>query len=141
MALRTNETEVREIIALVSELNVHPFIQMANGLTTQLASNDSDGELTSTELRMIEANLSAHFASFRDPQYHSKSTGKANATFQGKTDMYLESSLWGQAAMTLDTTGWLATKNKENKEGGKRKLQVQWLGKPPSSQTDYKDRD
>jgi len=138
---RTNETEVRELIEVSSDLNLTAFITAANGLTSQLASADSDGELSTTELRMIEAYLAAHFASHRDQQYQSKSTGKANATFQGKTDMYLESSLWGQTAMMLDTTGWLAKRNKENKEGGKRKLSVTWLGKPPSTQDDYEDRD
>ena len=43
--------------------------------------------------------------------------------------------------MGLDITGCLAKLNEEAKTGKKIKAGLTWLGKPPSDQIDYVDRD
>jgi len=92
--------------------------------------------LTTALLLEIEKHLAAHFYALRDPQYQQKRTEKASATFQGKTDLGLDLTWWGQMAKTLDVSGCLAQLDK-----GIGTPQLVWLGLPPSEQTDYEDRD
>lgn len=96
-----------------------------------------DRTLGSTRLELIERWLAAHFYAVSDQPYRSKSTADASATFQGDTAMYFEATKYGQTAMRLDPSGCLAA------IGGAAPARARafWLGKPPSEQTDYEDRD
>ena len=136
MAVRTNDDLVRASIDVSSTLNLAAFIRRANALTDYVVSKDSNSVLTTALLLEIETCLACHFCARRDPQYREKNTGKAGAVFQGKSGMRLDSTDWGQDAITLDVTGTLAGLN-----AGKRKASVTWLGLPPSEQTDVWDRD
>lgn len=94
--------------------------------------------LTSTELELIERWLAAHFLTttsspFRP--YKSKKTADAAASYQGETGKGLESSFYGQTAMNLDPSGCL-----ESITSRKRAL-LEWVGKRPSDQIAYEDRD
>lgn len=135
MTWRTTEPEVRAIIPTSGTIDIAPFIEAANALTNYVSSEDGDSVLTTALLLAIEKNLAAHFYESRDPQYQEKKTGDASAVFQGKTEMGLDSSKWGQHAKLLDVSGTLASLDK-----GKRAKLV-WLGLPPSEQTAYADRD
>jgi len=135
MAWRTTEEDVREIIDTVTTYPVRPFIATANALTDHVSSQDSDLVLSGAMLIQIELYLAAHFYAIRDPQYQTKSTGGASATFQGQTGMKLDLTWWGQQAIMLDASGTLAAMN-----DGPKKASADWLGLPPSEQTDYKDR-
>ena len=135
MAWRTTEQDVRAIIDTDASLSIAPFIDAATSLTDYVSSKDSDSLLSSTTLEQIEKWLAAHFYAHRDQQYATKKTGQASATFQGKTDMGLNSTQWGQTAKTLDVTGTL-----RQLDSG-RKASLAWLGLPPSEQTNYEDRD
>jgi competence protein ComGF len=137
---RASEDDVRAIIGSDSTLKVSFFIETAEQLVDYVDSCDTDGTLNTTQLRHIETWLAAHFYAIRDQQYASKKTGDASAVFQGKTDMALDSTQWGQQAMILDVTGKLATIN-QNAKRGKITAGMTWLGKPKSSQTEYQDRD
>lgn len=139
---RCSEDDVRAIIevSLNPPVNLRPFIEAAKSLTDHVETKDADSILGADALRQIETWLAAHFYAIRDQQYAEKSTEKASGTFQGKTDMYLSSTQWGQQAMILDVTGRLAKLNKEMTEGGKRRIQMHWLGKARSAQIDYDDR-
>ena len=108
----------------------------ASALTNKVSSADSNGTLDEEILFEIETYLAAHFYALRDPQYMEKKTGDASAVFQGRTGMKLDSTLWGQTAITLDLTGFLASVNR-----GIHKASITWLGKPPSEQIAYKNRD
>jgi hypothetical protein len=84
--------------------------------------------LSSTTLELIERWLSAHYYTVMDPLYKSKNTGRAGASFNDRS--------YADTAKQLDTSGCLAA----ILAGGNR-VGVWWLGKPPSQQIPYADRD
>lgn len=125
---RTIDSKVRQIIATNSNISLAPFIATANSLVNWLERKDVDNELDAATLELIEQWLAAHFYAHHDQLYQAKATGRASATFQGKTDMGLKSTQYGQAALNLDTTGLLAQRDLESLRG-KRKGSITWLGK------------
>lgn len=139
MAARVTEGEVRAIIETDLNATIAPFIEEATALTDYLSTKDTaqSSVLNDTLLKLIEKNLAAHFYAIYDLQYHQKSTEKASGTFQGKTAMGLDSTLWGQKAKTLDISGILARLDSKPRPVAS----VAWLGLPPSEQTPYVDRD
>ena len=137
---RAGEDDVRAIISTDTALDLGPFIRTAAALTEAVDTCDTDNVLSSQQLRQIETWLAAHFYAHRDQLYLEKKTEKASAIFQGKTGMHLDSTQYGQTAMIIDTTGCLSDFNQDAKVG-RRKATLAWLGKAPSDQTDYRDRD
>ena len=135
MAWRVSEDEVRDLIDATSSISVSPFITTANAITDRVAAKDSANVLSAAILLEIERYLAAHFYEHRDPQYSMKKTERAEAIFQGQFGMGLQSSKWGQTAILLDETGFLASLNR-----GRLPASVEWTGLPPSEQTDYLDR-
>lgn len=138
MAIRTTAAEVRNVIDTDPDISMDIFISAANVLTDKVntcATNKGE-TLTTNQLKYIETYLAAHFYAKRDPQYKSKRTADASATFQttmvGKR---FESTDWGSAAIELDTSGCLRAM-----QSGSKAL-FKWLGKPDSDQIDYDDRD
>lgn len=91
--------------------------------------------LLDEQLERIECALACHYYQRADPGFSSKSTGRNGASFQGQTGMMLQSTMYGQDALGMDPSGCLASMN----NGGR--VQMLWLGKPPSEQIDYADRD
>lgn len=138
---RTGEDDVREIINNGADIGVQVCIETASALVDLVESNDSSNTLNAKTLRLIETWLAAHFYGIRDPQYQEKRTEKAEAVYQGRTDLGFDSNYWGQTAMRLDVTGYLSRINDEAKKGGKRQPVISWLGKAPSAQINYVDRD
>jgi hypothetical protein len=136
MAWRVEEKDVFEIIDGNADLSMGPFIEMATALTDYVSSQDSRSVLTAALLVQIEKNLAAHYYSMRDPQYDAKKTDDVSAKFQGEFGMHLDATRWGQAAMIFDVSGTLRKLSKGVSLGT-----VTWLGKPPSTQIDYVDRD
>lgn len=134
---RASQDDVRNLIDSDPTIDVLPFIRLANVLVGKIVdcAADKDITLSTAQLRELEGLLAAHFYSFRDQQYISKRTERAQAAFMGKTGMGLDYSPWGQAAKMLDNSGCLA-----DFESGVT-AEMFWLGLPPSEQTDYKDRD
>ena len=137
MDLRTDNRRVRAVIDFSSNLGTAPFIRTANRLTDKVSAADVDGDLGVELLIEIETYLAAHLCAQRDPQYSSKSTGGASGQFQGQFGQRLDATSWGQTALMLDATGYLAKLN----EGKRAKASMTWVGKPPSEQTAYEDRD
>lgn len=136
MAWRVTNEEVRAIIDDVSSISLAPFIDFANALTDRVSAQDSSSVLSTAILKEIEKLLAAHSYCLRDPAYHEKKTGDASAVFYGKTEMGLDYTPYGQQAKMLDETGFLDSLNRQ-----KHKVSLDWLGLPPSDQTDYVDRD
>ena len=143
MAWRTTEADVRLLIDTDDSLSavewataVEPFIDTATALTDYVASQDSNSLLTVALLLQIEKWLSAHFYAISDPQPQEEKTGDASAVHQGRTDLGLSLTHWGQQAIALDVTGCLKRLSE-----GQRVPGLTWLGYPPSEQTDYLDRD
>jgi hypothetical protein len=135
MAWRITEDDLRATVDVDSTIRLEPFIAYANVLTDRVSAQDSEGLLSTAELFEIERCLAAHRYSRRDQGFAQKATDKASATFHGKTDMGLRSTPHGQDAISLDVTGYLGSIDKG------RQAQLAWLGKSPSDQTDYVDRD
>jgi len=136
MSWRIEEADLQAIVHTDSDLSLVPFIETANALADYVSSKDSKSQLSATLLKQIELYLAAHFYSHRDQPYASKSTMGASASFQGQWGKGLESTRWGQTAMMLDVSGTLAAIAM-----GGGIATVEWLGKPPSEQIDYIDRD
>ena len=128
---RTTEEEVRAVIDTDSSIDVLLFIEAATAITDKVeaCAEDRDRDLTSSQLKLIETYLAAHFYAARDPEYKSKRTERAAASFFGKDDKWLE------LAKLIDTSGCL------DAMGRGSMAQMYWLGKPPSEQIDYEDRD
>ena len=137
MAIRVTEEDVRAVIDTDSALSIRPFIVAASSLVDKVATADTGALLSTDDLVEVERWLAAHFYAIRDPQYTSKSTGGASASFQGQTGMGLDATYWGQMAKRLDVTGYLANLDQARRPT----LKAHWLGKPPSEQIDYVERD
>lgn len=131
---RVVESDVRSVIETNPAIELMPFIVTAHTLLDSL-SNCMNGGNTEEMLFEIEKYMAAHLYAQRDPQYQSKSTGRASATFQGQTALGFESTWWGQTALRLDGTGCLAGSDRK-----KTKVSAAWLGKPPSTQIPYVQR-
>jgi hypothetical protein len=104
---RTTATDVKVIIDTnLSDSIVNAFISDANLLVTNvfgISSGLSDATLTS-----IEKWISAHFiATTRDRQASEEYVKDAKIKYTGITGTGLESTFYGQQALTLDTTGLL----------------------------------
>jgi len=115
-----------------------PFIETATVIVDRVvtcAATKSYSHSTA-ELERIEAWLAAHFYGHADQFYTSRSTSGASGSFGGQTGMRLEYTQYGQAAMTLDGSGCLEAINAKNYS-----TRAAWLGKPPSDQIDYNQRD
>lgn len=118
MANRCTEIEVKEIIdTTLTENKIAPFITAANLIVTGILTGSG---LLSAQLKEIERWLTAHFVAIRDPRISAEKTEGASATYQGKTDMGLDHTSYGQQVKLLDTTGALANL-------GKRKASVETL--------------
>lgn len=137
---RTNSNAVQAILGdnYDSNIDLDPFIDTASAVVDEIEDCASERDITmsSTLLELIERWLAAHFYAHADPLYQSRSTGGASATFQGQTGMGLESTVYGQTALRLDKSGCLAYMDEKSEP-----VQVIWLGKPPSEQTPYWQRD
>jgi hypothetical protein len=98
------------------------FILMANSLTNQVALNDAYAQLDANTLLCIETLLACHYiASHPDEQqYASRTTEGASASFQGQFTVALKSTKYGQDAMMLDVTNYLARHSKEVEDGYRR---------------------
>ena len=111
------------------------FIKTANLLVNQVALQTSPPD-TAT-LAEIECYLAAHFYAHADQITQSKNTGGASGAFQGQTAVVLMGSQYGQTAMMLDSTGYLAKRSKEVETGQRRVAAVVWLGEDPDDQDPY----
>ena len=114
--------------------NLNPYIDSANAITSRVATCASTRglSLSSAELELVERWLAAHMYTASDPVYQSKSTEGASASFvRGKE----EPEPYKARAMTLDYSGCL------NAILNRKFAHASWLGKAPSEQIPYEDRD
>lgn len=146
MAARTTSQRVQDVLlddygrrADGTYPNLAPRIRAANLLTSRVATAAAARGVTlsSDELAEIETWLAAHFYAVTDKPYESKTTEGAQAKFVGKTGMHLQSTHYGQTAMDLDWSGTLRAVGSEQR----RSVGAFWLGKVPSEQIDYDQRD
>jgi hypothetical protein len=117
--------------------SLQAFMKSANVVVNAIVTcAAAKGATLSTEqLERIEAHLACHYYQRADPGFSSKNTGRSAAAFHGQTGMMLQSTHYGQDAIGMDTSGCLSSFNNGGRTG------MMWLGKPPSEQIDYVDRD
>lgn len=125
---RVSEEEVRCIVDDDPNISMAGFINLATTIVDRVDTCDTDNVLTDPELKNIETLVAAHFYTLRDPLYDEKRTEKAMGIWGDRRTVYLD------AAFLSDPTSCL-------KNVGKVKPELTWMGKPPSEQIDYKDRD
>ncbi len=108
MTNRATATEVKVIIKTdLADSIVTTFINMANRTVTDYLGTNTD--ISTAQKKDIETWLAAHFiASTREQQAQAEQAGDARITYQGKTEMGLDSTFYGQTVKMLDTTGTLA---------------------------------
>lgn len=138
---RTNPGAVQEILFKdydsVNEPPLQGYIATASAVVDRVVTCATAKAVTlsAVELELIERWLSAHFYCMSDAPYASHSHLGRSASFQGQTGMYLEATKYGQTAAALDPSGCLVAISKN------QRASFSWLGKRPSEQTDYADRD
>lgn len=103
------------------------FIPTANLIVNRLETLDTSGVLSTEVKTEIESYLAAHFYTVADPLKKSESIGRSSASYNDRS--YLE------VAKALDFSGNLGYVMSG------REATMDWLGLPPSGQTDYEDRD
>lgn len=142
MAWRTTAELVKEELKrdydTVNEPSLSGSVRKGNLLTDRVATHAAATgvSLSASELAEIECLLAAHFYCVSDRPFAEEWTGKAKAVYQGKTDTGLNSSHYGQAAVLLDASGYLAS----IADGTRRTASLAWLGKTASEELSYDER-
>lgn len=144
MAARTTPELVKTIIEVDDTIDLGAFISAATTLVDRCCVYEADGETlldyTSGDLEQIERWLAAHFYRIRDPDLTASTIGQLEDQYEGKVDLRLEVTKYGQMAMLLDTHGGLAALNnglgkveKVFPQATGRKPRVLWLGRKDTS--------
>jgi hypothetical protein len=126
---RTTPALVEGIIQTSPNVDLTPFIAIANNLTTNVCGNSgySDGYVGST-MELIERWLSAHFYTIYDNQLSMAKAGTVAVGFQYKVDYGLKNSMYGQQVLILDTAANLAKLTNSADVKRNIKVSVAWLG-------------
>jgi hypothetical protein len=142
MAARTTETLVKKILEADDTIitDYEPFITMANELTTECCGAASIG-YSSTRLELIERNLAAHFCCMIDPRVASEKAGDVAVTYQHEIDLGFRQTVYGQAALRLDTNGGLAALDIRSDKGKTRRIGVHHVGIEDQTELDRLDLD
>jgi hypothetical protein len=134
VANRTDDATVRAAISISPSTQTAIYIGMANSLTNKLALADAAeySQLSAQDLLLIETLLACHFIASNpnEQQYSSRTTEGASASFQGTFTAALKSTKYGQDAMMLDVTNYLARHSKEVEDGYRRVASIASLAGP-----------
>ena len=86
-----------------------PYVNAANLIMNRVVTcaTNKGITLTSDEAEMIERYLAAHCYGMADQPYASQSMGGASASYQGRTDLGIDGTKYGQVAQSLDPSGCL----------------------------------
>jgi hypothetical protein len=116
------------------------YILTASLLCDDISSYASEEtiDISSSRLEVIETWLAAHFYGQSDKPLSEEDKGEAAAVYDGKTGMFLTSTRYGQTAIRLDSTGYLA--KLEEDQAGNRRGSIEWLGINAARATPYDSR-
>lgn len=105
MPIRTTPEKVKEILDTdLTDDVVEAFILGASHTIDRVFSGNTT--LSAEHLAEIERWLTAHLiAATREQQIAKAGVGGASVTYQGVTGKGLESTMYGQQVLALDTTG------------------------------------
>ena len=106
---RVDAAQVKEIFETdLTDQEINACINLANTLISSLGL--AAAGVTAATLTQIELLLSAHYCCLKDPRAQKEKVGQDfDVTYQGKTDMGLNSTFYGQQAIALDPSGILAS--------------------------------
>jgi len=131
---RTHSTAVQELLgpgycSTTPCGDMERYIRHATNMIDRMVTCATSKGFTHTtaELFDLETLLAAHYYTIGDPLYVSRSTGAASGSFQPRS--------YKEEAWEADASGCLRSLAK----GGR--AEIVWLGKKPSTQIDYVDRD
>jgi hypothetical protein len=142
MPIRTNALLVREVMAPGKDYDgrssLTPFILKASLIVNRVAicATSKGTPLSVEELLVMETWLAAHNYCCSDNKPANKSTSGASGSYQGQTGKGIEGTTYGLGALESDPSGCLRGILLPGQKVG-----AFWLGKSPSAQTDYDDRD
>lgn len=144
MSVRTTTARVQAILGkdydVGAAIDLQQYVDSATVMVdrTVTEAEERGVTLTSAEQELIERWLSAHLYCLSDKTFRQRSLGGgASATYQGVTGMGLDATFYGQTAGRIDRSGALSA----IAGAVRNNLGVVWLGRAPSDQTDYVDRD
>lgn len=123
---RTTDTAVRRIIEIDDDLTTSPFIEAASAMITEHCSS-----LDTTTAELVERWLSAHFICIYDPRATKEGAKNVTATYQSKVALGLNVSHYGQMALSLDSSGGLASWNSTVVNGTRKTASLSWGGTEP----------
>ena len=108
-ANRVTVTDVRAIFeTTLIDSEINTAIDLAHEMISALGL--SGYGVTEATLTAIEQLLSAHFCALKDPRARKESiSGEVSVSYQGKADMGLNATHYGQNALALDWSGALAS--------------------------------
>lgn len=136
MGIRTNHKMVEDVLQQCwdSSTKLDRYMRIASLVVDQVATcaTEKGHAQDAAVLKEMETWLAAHYYTKMDPVYTSRSTDGASGSFVRNKDTpepFLD------AAMNLDFTGCL------NAIINKKRASVGWMGRPPSEQTPYTERD
>lgn len=125
--IATTDALVRGIIDAQSDVSTDPFIAAAN----QLASDVFGAYVppyTDAKSQLIQTWLAAHFYTIFDNQLARAKAGTVSVGYQYKVEMGLDSSIYGQNAMLLDTNQGLAKLQNSLTTVRNVTVSIKWLG-------------
>lgn len=106
MANRVTESEVKQLMkSALPEEDFTPYLCTANMMINGILAGSSYSE---DELAVIELWLAAHFVTVRDPGVSREKIGETEVTYDGKTDMGLNQTRYGQQVIILAYKGEFA---------------------------------
>lgn len=144
MAIRTNAAAVIGVLqddygpAEDGSLpSLTPYMASASVIVDRVVTCAANKGITldANEQEIIERWLSAWAYGESDKPYTQRTTEGASGSFAGQTGEGFCSNLYGQTACRLDWSGCLFNLDKQQRAG------AAWLGKPPSQQIPYCERD
>ncbi len=110
--------------------DVSPYIEIASSFVDSVAAcaTAKGKTLTAVQLELIERVMAAYYYMFMDPAYKSRSTASASGSWDFDMKDYTKQ------AIMIDPSGCV------NALLNRYAADVDWLGKPPSSQIPYEQR-
>lgn len=132
---RTTPELVKGILEVENDdLDLQPFIDDADELVTDVCTNSGYSD---SKLERIARWLAAHFVCQYERRVVSEQIETVLTRYEGKVDLGLADTQYGQQAMIFDTAGNLAKLNAALLDPTKTKVKpfVYWLGKLRSRNT------
>ena len=123
--IRTTPELVAGILRIETGVDLDPFILAASSLVDGI--DDRTDAPSDERLQLIETWLAAHFYCMQFPRRSSEAAGDVSASYEGRFDLNLALSRYGQMAMVLDPTGYLKALNMPTKIV--TKVGATWLGR------------